>query len=152
MSIASLGTAVRLEVRRLDPTLPLPGHQRPGDAGVDLHAAEDVRLVPGARAVLGTGIAVAIPEGFCGLVVPRSGLAARAGLSLVNAPGVIDSGYRGEVKLVLINHDPRSHVVVERGERVAQLLVVPVATVEVVEREELPPSERGAGGFGSTGT
>lgn len=145
-------TGVRLEVRRLDEGLPVPAHQRPGDAGLDLHVAGDVRLGPGERAVLGTGVAVAVPSGYVGLVTPRSGLAARAGLSLVNTPGVVDSGYRGEVRLILVNLDPRDELVLRRGERVAQLLVVPVASVECVEVDELPPSERGDGGFGSTGT
>jgi dUTP pyrophosphatase len=142
---------VRLEVKRLDAGLPLPAYQREGDAGLDLHIASDVTIAAGERVVVGTGVAVAIPAGHVGLVTPRSGLAARLGLSIVNTPGVIDSGYRGEVKLALVNLDPRSAIELRRGERVAQLLVMPVATAEVVEREELPPSERGEGGHGSTG-
>jgi dUTP pyrophosphatase len=142
---------VRVEVTRLDPELPLPAYQRVGDAGLDLHAAEDASLPPGARAVIGTGIAVAIPLGFAGLATPRSGLAARLGLSIVNAPGVIDSGYRGEIKVILINLDPVDVIEVRRGDRIAQMLIVPVAAAELVEVVELPPSERGSGGHGSTG-
>ena len=142
---------MRLSVRRLDAGLDLPAHQRPGDAGVDLRCAENVRIESGERAIVGSGIAVAIPDGYAGLVTPRSGLAARVGLSLVNTPGVVDAGYRGEIRLVLVNLDPREPVVLRRGERVAQLLVVPVARVEVVEVDELEASVRGEGGFGSTG-
>lgn len=140
-----------LPVRRLDDALPLPAYQRPGDAGLDLHAAADVTLAPGQRAVVGTGVAVAVPPGHVGLTAPRSGLAAKAGLSLANAMGVIDSGYRGEIKLILVNLDPAQPIAIARGERVAQLLVVPVVTAEVVEVGELPDTERGAGGLGSTG-
>lgn len=140
-----------LQVRRIDGGVPLPAYQRDGDAGLDLHSAEDFVLQPGERAVIGTGIAIAVPAGFVGLTTPRSGLAARHGLSIVNAPGVIDSGYRGEIKLILINLDPSDPIDVKRGDRVAQLLVVPVATVRVVESDQLPASERGEGGLGSTG-
>lgn len=143
---------LRLLVRRLDPGLPLPAHHRPGDAGLDLHASTETTIDPGAREVVGTGLSVAIPEGWCGLTTPRSGRAVREGLSIVNSPGVIDAGYRGEVKVVLVNMDPREPVVVRRGERIAQLLIVPVAVTEVVEADELPASDRGAGGFGSTGS
>jgi dUTP pyrophosphatase len=142
---------VRVEVTRLDPELPLPAYQRVGDAGLDLHAAEDASLPPGERVVIGTGIAVAIPQGFTGLATPRSGLAARLGMSIVNAPGVIDSGYRGEVKVILVNLDPVDVVEVRRGDRIAQMVIVPVATAELVEVDELPPSQRGDGGHGSTG-
>lgn len=145
-------SALRLEVRRLDAGLPLPTHQRAGDAGVDLSLASDVRLDAGERTVVGTGLAVAVPEGYVGLVAPRSGLAVRCGLSLTNSLGVIDSGYRGEVKLILQNLDPKRSIALVRGERVAQLLLVPVATVECVEVDELPPTERGKHGHGSTGT
>jgi dUTP pyrophosphatase len=140
-----------LAVRRLDPGLPLPTYQHDGDAGLDLYAAEDVTLAPGERTVVSTGIAVAIPDGFVGLGVPRSGLAVRAGLSMVNTPGIIDSGYRGEIKMVLINHDLRENIEVKRGERIGQLVVMPVATVVIDEVSELPSSARGEGGFGSTG-
>ncbi len=143
--------APRLEVKRLDPDLPMPAYQHTGDAGLDLHAAESVTLGPGERAVIGTGIAVAIPAGFVGLTAPRSGLAARVGLSTVNAPGVIDSGYRGEIKLIVVNLDPRDKIEIERGERVAQLLLVPVAAAEILERDELTPTDRGDAGLGSTG-
>jgi dUTP pyrophosphatase len=143
--------SVPLQVKRLDPDLPLPRYQHEGDAGLDLHAATTVVLGPGERAVVGTGVAVAIPPGFVGLTAPRSGLAARIGLSTVNAPGVIDAGYRGEVKLILVNLDPREHIEIGRGERVAQLLLVPVVGAEIVERAELEPSDRGEGGLGSTG-
>jgi len=142
----------RLEVKRLDPDLPLPRYQHAGDAGLDLHAAESVELSPGERTVIGTGIAVAVPAGFVGLTAPRSGLAARVGLSTVNAPGVIDSGYRGELKLIIVNLDPKDPIVIERGERVAQLLLMPVSSAEVVERDELSPSDRGDAGLGSTGS
>ena len=144
-------TSPRLPVKRLDPGLPLPAYQHAGDAGLDLHAAESIKLGPGERAVIGTGIAIAIPPGFVGLTAPRSGMAARVGLSTVNAPGVIDSGYRGELKLILVNLDPNEPLAIERGERVAQLLVVPVANAQVSEVDELPPSDRGDAGLGSTG-
>jgi dUTP pyrophosphatase len=143
---------VQLEIKRLDPGLPLPRYQHPGDAGLDLHAGEDTVIQPGGRAVVGTGVAVAIPPGYVGLTAPRSGLAARSGLSTVNAPGVIDAGYRGEIKLILVNLDPAEPLDIRRGERVAQLLIVPVQTVDVVERDELPGSDRGASGLGSTGS
>jgi dUTP pyrophosphatase len=140
-----------LKVRRLDDGVPMPAYQREGDAGLDLCSAESVVIEPGERLVIGTGIAVAIPSGHVGFTTPRSGLAARQGLSMVNAPGVIDSGYRGEVKIILVNLDPRESIQIERGDRVAQLVVVPVTTVRVVESEELPGSQRGEGGLGSTG-
>lgn len=140
-----------LEVLRLDAGLSLPRYAHAGDAGLDLHAAEDVVLAPGERASVRTGIAVAIPEGFAGLVTPRSGLAARHGVALVNAPGLIDAGYRGEIRVLLVNLDRREPFKVGRGDRIAQLVIAPVATVRIVEVEELPPSERGDGGFGSTG-
>jgi dUTP diphosphatase len=143
---------VELQVRRLDPELPLPRYQQQGDGGLDLHSAQDAVLQPGERAVIGTGIAVAIPEGFVGLTAPRSGTSARSGLSTVNAPGVIDAGYRGEIKLILVNLDPKDPIEIRRGDRVAQLLIIPISTVEVAERDELPPSDRGASGLGSTGS
>lgn len=139
-----------LGVRSLDPGLPLPSYAHPGDAGLDLRAREEVRLAPGERAVVPTGVAVEVPPGHVGLVHPRSGLAARHGIGIVNAPGTIDAGYRGEVKAILINlgADP---VTLARGDRVAQLLVQRVERVEVVEADELAPSPRGDGGLGSTG-
>ena len=140
-----------MDVVRIDPGLPLPAYQRVGDAGMDLHSAQDASIPPGERVVVGTGIAVAIPPGYAGFVTPRSGLAARLGLSIVNAPGVVDSGYRGEIKVILVNHDPVDVVEVRRGDRIVQLLLVAVATVELVEVTELASSERGTGGHGSTG-
>ena len=142
---------MRIEVTRLDPGLPLPSYQRVGDAGLDLYAAQDATIPAGARVVLGTGIAVAIPEGYAGFVTPRSGLAARLGMSIVNTPGVVDSGYRGEIKVILINHDTVDVIEVRRGDRIAQMLVVAVVAAELVEVDELPSSERGEGGHGSTG-
>lgn len=137
-------------IHRLDRGLPLPARAHPGDAGVDLYAAEAVLLGVGERATVGTGVAVSIPEGYAGLVAPRSGLAQRHGLGIVNAPGVVDAGYRGEIRVILVNHGAEP-VSLARGERIAQMLVVPVTVREMLEVEELPPSERGTGGFGSTG-
>jgi len=142
---------MRIEVVRLDPGLPLPSYQRAGDAGLDLYSAQDATIPPGDRVVVGTGIAVAIPEGHAGFVTPRSGLAARLGLSVVNTPGVVDSGYRGEIKVILINHDTADVIEVARGDRIAQMLIVPVVAAELAEVDELPASERGPGGHGSTG-
>ena len=142
---------VDIQVRRIDEGVPLPAYQREGDAGLDLCSAESVVIEPGERLVIGTGIAVAIPSGYVGFTTPRSGLAARQGLSMVNAPGVIDSGYRGEIKIILVNLDSRESIRIERGDRVAQLVVVPVSTVRIVETDELPGSQRGEGGLGSTG-
>jgi dUTP diphosphatase len=136
---------------RLDPALPVPGYARDGDAGVDLHAAADVRLAPGERALVGTGVALALPPGHAGFVHPRSGLAARTGLSIVNAPGTVDAGYRGEIRVCLVNLDRHEAVELRRGDRIAQLVVQRVERVRFVEVDELPPSERGAGGHGSTG-
>jgi len=142
---------MRIEVKRLDPELPLPRYARASDAGLDLHAAARVVIAPGARALVATGLAVAIPPGFAGLVLPRSGLALRHGVTVLNAPGLIDAGYRGEVQVLLVNHDATAAVTLERGERIAQLVVQAVERVELVEVAELSASERGAGGFGSTG-
>jgi dUTP pyrophosphatase len=135
---------------RLDPALPLPSYARPGDAGVDLACTEDVVLAPGERRLVGTGIALALPPGHAGFVHPRSGLAARTGLSIVNAPGTVDAGYRGEVRVCLINLG-RDEVTLRRGDRIAQLVVQRVEQVRFVEVAALPGSERGAGGHGSTG-
>jgi dUTP pyrophosphatase len=143
--------APELPVRRLDPGLPLPDYAHPGDAGADLRAAADVVLPPGGRATVGTGVAVAVPEGYAGFVHPRSGLAARHGITVVNAPGTIDAGYRGEVRVVLLNTDPAEPFTVRRGDRIAQLVVQPVTRVRFLEVAELPPSPRGEAGFGSTG-
>ena len=142
---------IRLAIQRLDPELPLPAYAHPGDAGLDLYAAATVTLAPGARAAVGTGIAVAIPAGCAGFVLPRSGLALRHGLSLVNTPGLIDAGYRGEIRVLLVNHDLTAAVTIARGDRIAQLVVQRVEAAEIVEVPTLPPSHRGSGGFGSTG-
>jgi dUTP pyrophosphatase len=142
---------VHIHLKRLDPDLPVPRHAHPGDGGVDLYAGEAVRLGPGERAVVPTGIAVAIPDGYAGLVTPRSGLAARYGIGVVNGPGLVDGGYRGEIKVILVNHGAEP-VELDRGERIAQLVVIPVAVQEYLVVDELPPSRRGDGGFGSTGT
>jgi dUTP pyrophosphatase len=147
----SIGTRVRLPVKRLDPEAMLPAYARPGDAGLDLASAEEIQVPPGERAMVRTGVAVAIPDGFAGLVLPRSGLAARHGLTLANSPGLIDAGYRGEVTCAVVNLDRRHPVAIKRGDRIAQLVVIPVAAVEVEWTQELPASERGTGGFGSTG-
>jgi dUTP pyrophosphatase len=143
--------AVDVLIRRLDPELPLPSYALPGDAGADLRTAVDLRLDPGERAVVPTGVAVAMPEGYAAFVHPRSGLAARFGVSLVNTPGTIDSGYRGEIKLIVVNLDRTSPVTFRRGERVAQLVLQRVERAHFVEVAELPDSERGDGGHGSTG-
>ena len=136
---------------RLDPDVPVPGHAHPGDAGVDLTTRVDVTLAPGERATVPTGVAVALPEGYAGFVHPRSGLASRCGITLVNAPGTVDSGYRGEIKVTLLNTDLREPVRLARGDRIAQLVVQRVARVRLVEVDRLPGSARGADGFGSTG-
>ena len=142
--------SVRLPVLRVDATLPLPAYARPDDAGLDLYAAEPVTLAPGARALVPTGIAVAIPPGFAGFVRPRSGLALRHGVTLLNTPGLVDAGYRGEVKVLLVNHGD-APVSLSRGDRVAQLVVQRVERIAVAPVAELPESARGTGGFGSTG-
>jgi dUTP diphosphatase len=142
---------VKLEVKRLDPGLPLPQYAHTGDAGLDLLAAQDVTLKPGERALIPTGIAVAIPPGYAGFVQPRSGLALRSGLGLPNSPGLIDSGYRGEIKVIAINLDATDPIEIKRGDRIAQMVIMPVASAEIIEAGELPASTRGAGGFGSTG-
>jgi dUTP pyrophosphatase len=142
---------VKVLLTRLDPDVPLPAYAKPGDAGADLVTTSDVVLEPGERAVVGTGIAVALPEGYAGFVHPRSGLAARAGLSVVNAPGTVDSGYRGEIKVCLINHDRAEPLSLRRGDRIAQLVVQKVEHAVFQEVDELPASQRGAGGYGSTG-
>ncbi len=136
----------------MDTDLPLPAYARPGDAGLDLCAAEAVTVEPGARVLVRTGIALAIPDGFAALVLPRSGLALRHGLTVLNSPGLIDAGYRGEVKVLVVNTDRQTAVKLARGDRIAQLVVQRVEEVALAEVVELPASERGAGGFGSTGT
>jgi dUTP pyrophosphatase len=141
---------VSVPVFRVDATLPLPAYARPDDAGLDLYAAEPVTLKPGARALIPTGIALAIPAGFAGFVLPRSGLALRHGVTLLNTPGLIDAGYRGEIKVLLINHG-EAPVNLERGDRVAQLVVQRIEHVALAAVAKLPDSARGGGGFGSTG-
>jgi dUTP pyrophosphatase len=138
-------------VQRLDPDLPLPSYAHPGDAGADLVTTVDVTLAPGERAMVPTGIAIALPDGFVALVHPRSGLAARHGLSIVNTPGTVDAGYRGEIKVMLINHDPREPIELRRGDRIAQLVIQRFERAAFVDVEALPESVRGDGGYGSTG-
>jgi dUTP pyrophosphatase len=142
---------MRIQLRRVDPDLPVPTYAHPGDAGADLVSAVDVVLDPGRRALVPTGTAIALPEGFAGFVHPRSGLAARHGVTVVNAPGTVDAGYRGEISVTLLNTDPERAFVVHRGDRIAQLVVQRVERVEFVEVEELSGTPRGDAGFGSTG-
>ncbi|MFC0863572.1 dUTP diphosphatase [Sphaerimonospora cavernae] len=144
--------SVEVLIQRLDPELPMPSYAHPGDAGADLYAVRDVELLPGERAVVGTGIAIALPDGYAAFVHPRSGLAARLGVTLVNAPGTVDAGYRGEIKVTLINTDAKDAVRLRRGDRIAQLVVQRVAKAAFHEVDRLPGSVRGANGFGSTGT
>ena len=144
--------AIPIQFRRLDPGAVLPSYAHPGDAGLDLTSAVDVEVGPGERALVPTGFAVAIPEGHAGLVLPRSGLASRHGLTLANAPGLIDAGYRGEVTCAVVNLDRERPVQIRRGDRIAQLVVVAVPAVAPEWVEELPSSERGEGGFGSSGS
>jgi dUTP pyrophosphatase len=141
---------IELAVQRLREEAVVPARAYAGDAGLDLAACERTELAPGERAVVGTGLAVAIPDGYAGFVQPRSGLAARHGISVVNAPGLIDSGYRGEVRVVLLNTDRAEPYIIEPGMRIAQLVVLPVPALELVEVDELPESERGVRGFGSS--
>jgi dUTP diphosphatase len=143
--------AVDILITRLDADVPLPSYAHPGDAGADLVTTVDVRLAPGERNLVPTGISIALPEGYVGLVHPRSGLAARLGLSIVNAPGTVDAGYRGEVKVLLVNLDPVTPAHLTRGDRIAQLVVQRVEQARFVEVDRLPGSARGAGGYGSTG-
>lgn len=142
---------MRLPITRLDQKLPLPRYAHDGDAGLDLFSAVDVVLKPLERTLVPTGIAVAIPEGYAGFVQPRSGLAIKQGLSLVNTPGLIDSHYRGEIKIIAINLDPESEISLARGDKIAQLVVQPIARVELVEVDSLDETVRGEDGFGSTG-
>ena len=143
---------VRIEIRRLDPDAKLPAAQHEGDAGYDLHAREDAELAPsGGRALVPTGVAVAIPPGYAGFVQPRSGLALRSGVTCLNTPGLIDAGYRDELKVILVNTDPTEPYVVHRGDRIAQLVVQQVEPVEWAEVDDLGASTRDVGGFGSTG-
>jgi dUTP pyrophosphatase len=141
---------IKLPLTRLDPSIELPSYAREGDAGLDLRAAHDATLEPGGRGLVGTGLAVAIPPGYAGLVLPRSGLALSQGVTVLNAPGLVDAGYRGELKVLLVN-DGDKPVPVSRGDRIAQLVIQRVERAELIEVNDLPASERGAGGFGSTG-
>lgn len=138
-------------ITRLDPGVPLPGYAHPGDAGADLVTAEDFDLGPGQRALVGTGIAIALPDGYAAFVHPRSGLAARYGVTVLNAPGTVDAGYRGEIRVALLNTDAASAVSFRRGDRIAQLVIQRVECVSFREVDALPGSARGEGGFGSTG-
>jgi len=140
-----------IAVQQLDPGLPLPAYAHPGDAGADLVAGVDVDLAPGERALVPTGIAIALPEGYVALIHPRSGLAAKHGLSIVNTPGTVDAGYRGEIKVLLINHDPVEAITLRRGDRIAQLVVQRVERARFEVVTALPDSVRGSGGYGSTG-
>ena len=142
---------MRVEVRRLDPDLPAPKYAHEGDAGLDLYSAEDVSLAPFERALVSTGIAMAIPYGYAGLVQPRSGLALKHGLTMVNTPGLIDSHYRGEIKVIVINLDPAKPIELKRGDKIAQLVIQAVVLAHLIEVDELPATTRGEGGFGSTG-
>jgi dUTP pyrophosphatase len=141
---------IELPIQRLRKEAVVPERAYTGDAGLDLAACERVELAPGERALVGTGLAVAIPEGYAGFVQPRSGLAARHGLTIVNSPGLVDAGYRGELRVILLNTDSSEPFVVEPGMRIAQLVVLPIPELELVEVDELPASERGVRGFGSS--
>jgi len=142
---------VTLKIQRVDKELPLPQYAYPGDAGLDLLASEGCEIAPGERALIPTGIALAIPEGYAGFVQPRSGLALKQGLTIVNSPGLIDSHYRGEIKVIALNTDTANSISIERGQRVAQLVIMPVPLVEVLECSTLDETERNAAGFGSSG-
>lgn len=144
-------SSVQVLITRLDPDLPLPRYAKGGDAGADIVSRIDIALAPGERALVPTGIAIALPDGYVALVHPRSGLAIKHGVTMVNAPGTVDAGYRGELQIILINHDKSESVSFKRGDRIAQLVIQKVERAEFVEVHELPGSGRGAGGFGSTG-
>ena len=144
-------SAVQVLITRLDPDLPLPRYAKAGDAGADIVSRIDITLAPGERALVPTGIAIALPDGYVALVHPRSGLAIKHGVTMVNAPGTVDAGFRGELQIILINHDKSESVSFKRGDRIAQLVIQKVERAEFVEVQELPGSGRGTGGFGSTG-
>ena len=144
-------SSVQVLITRLDPELPLPRYAKGGDAGADIVSRIDISLAPGERALVPTGIAIALPDGYVALVHPRSGLAIKHGVTMVNAPGTVDAGYRGELQIILINHDKSEPVSFKRGDRIAQLVIQKVERAEFVEVQELPGSGRGTGGFGSTG-
>ena len=143
--------SVKVPVKILDEGLPRPSYAKPGDAGLDLRSTEDIVIEPGQRALIGTGIALAIPQGYAGFVQPRSGLAIKQGMTLVNTPGLIDSGYRGEIRIIALNTDKEHAIAIKRGDRIAQLVIQEVPAVELVEVEELSSSERAYTGFGSSG-
>jgi dUTP pyrophosphatase len=143
--------SVQVLIKRLDPGVPLPHYAKGGDAGADIVTSVDITLAPGERSLVPTGISIALPDGYVALVHPRSGLAIKHGVTMVNSPGTVDAGYRGELKLILINHDPKESVSFKRGDRVAQLVIQQVERAEFVEVQELPGSGRGTDGFGSTG-
>lgn len=147
-----MSAPLEIPVKLLDAELPMPSRAHPGDAGFDLFAREDARLKPGERALVPTGIALAIPSGWAGFVQPKSGLAHKQGLGIVNTPGLIDAGYRGEVRVALINLDPFDEIQILRGQKIAQLVILPVPEVMLTQSEVLPDSARGEGGFGSTGS
>lgn len=142
---------VQVLITRLDPDLPLPRYAKPGDAGADIVSRVDITLAPGERAMVPTGVAIALPDGYVALVHPRSGLAIKHGVTMVNSPGTVDAGYRGELQIILINHDRSESISFKRGDRIAQLVIQQVERAEFVEVSELPGSGRGEGGFGSTG-
>lgn len=142
---------MKVLVTRLDPELPIPSFAKPGDAGADLYSRIDIQLKPGERALVPTGLSIALPSGYAAFIHPRSGRAAKEGLSMVNAPGTIDAGYRGEIQVILINLDRDRPIEIKRGERIAQLIIQEVSAAEFVEVEQLPGTSRGDGGFGSTG-
>ena len=142
---------LKVLIKRLDPSVPLPRYAKEGDAGADLVTIKDFTLAPGERALVPTGISIALPDGYVALVHPRSGLAMKHGVTLVNTPGTIDAGYRGEIACILINHDPKEPISFKKGDRIAQLIIQQVEKAEFIEVEELPGSGRGSGGFGSTG-
>ena len=144
-------SSVEVLITRLDPDLPLPRYAKGGDAGADIVSRIDITLAPGERALVPTGIAIALPDGYVALVHPRSGLAIKHGVTMVNAPGTVDAGYRGELQIILINHDKSDSVSFKRGDRIAQLVIQKVERAEFVEVRDLPGSGRGTGGFGSTG-
>jgi len=144
-------SSVEVLITRLDPDLPLPRYAKGGDAGADIVSRIDITLAPGERALVPTGIAIALPDGYVALVHPRSGLAIKHGVTMVNAPGTVDAGYRGELQIILINHDKNESVSFKRGDRIAQLVIQQVERAEFVEVRDLPGSGRGTGGFGSTG-
>jgi dUTP pyrophosphatase len=143
--------SVKVLITRLDPDLPLPRYAKGGDAGADIVSRIDVTLDPGERTLVPTGISIALPDGYVALVHPRSGLAIKHGITMVNAPGTVDAAYRGELQVILINHDPKESITFKRGDRIAQLVIQQVERAEFIEVTSLPGSGRGAGGFGSTG-